>query len=318
MKTEIEFYTTFKQAWQAMYDDCRQAKKSIDFEQYILLNDNVGNKFLQLFRDKAREGVQVRLVLDGIGSRAVKSSPYIKEIRQAGGSVRFYNNMRWWKIIYLRRLFPRTHCKTMLIDNEISYIGGVCIAEHMNDWHDLHIRVTGDLVQTIRGGHGSEGYNESDPHFKYLVHHPRYNRNPIYNSLLQNINEAKENVCLCTPYFLPPPRLYRAMIAAAKRGVNVRLMLSQKSDVPLMMMFSRLYFSKLIKSGVKIGLYTKAIMHAKYGIIDDEWATLGSTNLDYLSLLMNKESNIVATRKDVIVRLQNIFDEDFASCIEEA
>lgn len=312
MKTKLQFYINLEDAWAAMYADCEKAEQSIFFEQYILLNDNVGNRFLKLFRDKARQGVKIRIVLDALGSRDVRNSLYVHEIRQEGGTVRFYNSLRWWKWLSWRRVLPRTHCKTMLIDGKTSYIGGVCIAEYMKDWRDLHIRVTGNLVKTMYDGDISGAYNKNDPDFRYLIHQPRYKRNPIYKTLVDEINKSAKSVSLCTPYFFPPVRLYRALLNAAKKGVDVKLLLSQKSDIPFIMFLSRFYFAGLLKAGVKIRLYNKTVMHAKYGIVDGRWATLGSSNLDYLSLLFNKEGNIIATRIDVVDELQDLFDSDFA------
>lgn len=316
MKTELQFFTDLEEAWEAMDRDCRRARHSIDFEQYMMLDDAIGRRFLTLFRDKAREGVKVRIVLDGIGSRAVRSSFLIDEIRQAGGTVRFYNSLRWWKLFFPARLFPRTHCKTLLIDSRYSYIGGVCIAEYMRDWRDLHIRISGDLAKTMHCGDLFGAFNAADPAFQYLVHQPRRPSNPIYNALVEQIDRARDSIYLCTPYFFPPLRLYKALKRAAERGVTVNIMLSQKNDVPFVMPLSRLYFSGLIAKGVNVVIYTKAVMHAKYAVIDDNWATLGSTNLDYLSLKYNKEGNIIITRRDLVARLKALFERDIMSCIQ--
>lgn len=320
MPTELEFFTKTQDTWEAMYRDCLRAEKSISFEQYLLLGDKVGNRFLKLFRDKAKAGVSVHLLLDAVGSWSVRSSPLLKELRNAGGKVRFYNTLRIWHLFRPSRWFPRSHCKTMLIDSEVAYTGGVCMAGFMQHWHDLHVRITGDLVTDIQAQSRRSGQVQgrnrdvTKGKFRYVAKISKLGKNPIYKALLKSINAAERDVCLVTPYFFPPRRLRKALRMAAGRGVRVRVMLSEKTDSPLASALSRSYFRGLMRHGVEIITFHENILHAKYAIVDDHWATMGSTNWDYLSLFYNREANLIIEDKKIITELRAIFENDTQMC----
>lgn len=326
---DLKFFKTPRETWDAMLADCRAAQKSIEMEQYILANDDIGRTFLDIFLQKLKDGIAVRLLLDRIGSRAVFDTPLMKEIIAAGGQVRFYNPPEILQIFTPARWFPRNHTKTLLIDSNIAYIGGVCIDAVMADWRDSQIRFTGDMVAPIEAKFSLERINwrkkarefirrdvDRALPFEYVVHRPHLGPNPIYRRLVRAIRGAKTSVCLVTPYFLPPFGLRRALSRAVKRGVKVHVMMSESTDAPIADCVSHSYFPWMYRKGIKISLYQKSMLHAKYAIIDDNWATMGSTNLDYLSLKHNREANIIARDKAVVAVLQRDFNEDLAHCIE--
>ena len=147
---DLSFYSTPAAAWRAMYADCKAAVQSIDLEQYIFSNDIMGHRFLRLFTAKAKQGVTVRMVLDGLGSRSVFATQQLRAFEKAGGLVHFYNRPHWYGVPLPFRWLPRNHTKSMTIDARVGYVGGVCIADHMNDWRDLHVRVAGDLVDDMK------------------------------------------------------------------------------------------------------------------------------------------------------------------------
>jgi|AntRauTorcE11897_2_1112592.scaffolds.fasta_scaffold00100_26 cardiolipin synthase len=319
VSTKLEFFTLTKETWEAMYQDCLQAENSINFEQYMLRGDKVGNRFLKLFRDKAKAGVSVHLLLDSFGSWGVRNSPLLKELEQAGGRVRFYKRLRSKHLMRPSSWWPRDHCKTMLIDSKIAYTGGVCMAAFMHDWHDLHVRITGDLVHHMQAGTKKlipqDTEQQTDQgRFRYVAKFSKFKTNPIYNELLKEIDSAKKEVSLVTPYFFPPKRLRKAMKAAVKRGVNVQVMVSEKTDIPLATFISRSYYRSLMNAGIKIKVFHESVLHAKYAIIDERWATMGSTNWDYLSLFYNREANLIIEEADIISELRAIFENDIATC----
>ena len=147
--TRVQFYSGTSEAWDAMYRDCVMAQESIELEQYILMDDAAGHRFLQLFADKAKAGVRISLILDAIGSRGLIFSSYIDDIRKAGGMVYFYSKVKWQNLFFLARWFPRNHNKTMLIDGKIAYIGSVFMSNEMRSWLDMHMRFTGDLNKEV-------------------------------------------------------------------------------------------------------------------------------------------------------------------------
>lgn len=326
---DIQYFTTPRATWDAMLADCRAATRSIEMEQYIVANDAVGNAFLDVFIEKQKSGVPVRLLLDRIGSRGVYDSPKINDLVAAGGQVRFYNPPQLSRIFKPVYWFPRNHTKTLLIDSEIAWIGGVCLEEAMADWRDSQIRFKGDAVlpieekfslERIRWRTRARNFIRRDRDLQlpleYIVHRPRLGPNPIYRRMVRAIRGARSSVCLVTPYFLPPYGLRRAMRMAAKRGVKVHVMMSAATDAVIADCVSHSYFPWMYRKGIRISLYTKSMLHAKYVIVDDDWATIGSSNLDYLSLKHNREANVIVRDKAVIAVLRGHFNDDLAHCID--
>lgn len=329
---ETAFYHTPGEAWQAMYDDCREARISIQFEQYILRNDATGWRFLELFIAKLKEGVRVTMILDSVGSRGLSDSPLLAEYQEQGGIVYFYNPVAWYDFFRPWRWLPRNHNKILLVDGRIGHIGSVCFADVMRDWRDIHLRFTGELVSVIQQDfnrlmQGFMKYRRAprlprqkqavkNRPFYYGTSQPHLGVNPIYRELLQRIQGARTEICLVTPYFLPTRKLLRALKGAAKRGVAVHIMVGEKTDVAVADCVSRSYMPRLLRHGVHWWLYRPPILHAKYAVIDGEWAMLGSTNLDYLSLKYNREANILIQDRDAVDYLSHEFEQDKEFCIK--
>jgi cardiolipin synthase len=303
-----ELYARTQDAWEAMYADCAAAKTSIDFEQYIILNDDTGMKFMDIFADKARAGVKVSLLLDRVGCRQVFDCPQVHTIREHGGKVAFYNAIGWLNLFSPSSWFPRNHVKSLLIDRQVSYIGGVCLAAEMAEWRDLHVRLTGEPMQQMANSLAAIPATAS-PHFEYLVSRPFHLKNPIYEELLAQIRTAKNYVHIVTPYFLAPRRLRRELFKAARRGVEVSVVIAGKSDVPMAKYVSQSYFPRMIRRGLNIWSYEPTILHGKYMIVDGEWGMVGSTNMDYLSLLRNREANLTVHKHDLVDALEEQFQD---------
>ncbi|MEZ0262351.1 MAG: phosphatidylserine/phosphatidylglycerophosphate/cardiolipin synthase family protein, partial [Alphaproteobacteria bacterium] len=304
----IGFYFRTAEAWDAMYADCEAATRSIHVEQYIFRNDEAGGRFLRLFLEKAKVGVEVKLMLDAVGSRDLHEDQLIADIRRAGGLVHFYHDLGPRRIFFPSRWVPRTHVKTMLIDDAVAYTGGVCFSETMRDWHDLHARFTGPVVKQAseeseriwaRMLEGKriliEHRRQEKDSIRYALSQPSFGTSPIYREIVEKLNGAKQRVRVCTPYFLPPRRLRRALMRATLRGVDVEILMSAKTDVPWADWAARTYFRRLMRSGVKITLHQDSVLHAKYVLVDNDWATVGSVNIDYLSLKKNREASLVIT-----------------------
>ncbi len=327
-----QFYTTPGQVWQAMLEDCRRATRSIQCEQYILEDNTAGHAFLEIFIQKAREGVAVCLVLDGVGSRCLIGEPLVADLRQAGGRVHFYNRMRWYNIVTPWLWLPRNHNKLLLIDDHTGYVGSACIDDDMRNWRDIVLRFSGPLIATIAQEFASlchsltltdateQAYDIMTPTLNGLLHYSvsrqRLKINPIYRELLQAIRQAKHSVLLVTPYFLPPRRLMSALRRAARQGVNVTIVAGEATDIPIADCISRSFIPWLVRNHIHLQLYQNNVLHAKYAIIDNDWAMLGSTNLDYLSLMHNREANLIIRDKTIIDQLQSQFQTDLSNTIQ--
>lgn len=297
--------------WESVLRDCAAAQVSIEVEQYILLDDTIGRRFLTLLRDRAQAGVKVRLLLDRVGSRSVYDHQLVHEIRQLGGEINFYNRIGWANLFTPHSWFPRNHSKTAVIDRHIFHIGSACMADYMADWSEAHLRIAGEIIDNIEQDFDYTADAKASNGYRYLRSKLGH-INPIYKEMLLQIRRAKKNVSFVTPYFMPPILLRRAMFKAARRGVEVRLMVAGHSDVPIAAIVGQTYFERMRRKGIKIFLFEPTMLHAKYMVVDDSWAMLGSANLDYLSLLRNREANLVIREKSVVAGLDAHFAEAVA------
>jgi cardiolipin synthase len=302
-----QFYTKTSDAWDTMLSDIKSAKESIDIEQYIFVVDAVGKRFLNLLIDKARDGVKVRLLCDTVGSYTFYRSPIPEELKRVGIEVKFFNPISPWRIANFTSNFFRDHRKIMIIDNAIGHIGSDCVDERMRNWRDTHMRVIGPIVTDLKETFEvvwSHVQNIFRIRFRRIIHFvkkfdlltnsPSLRQRYVYQAMINNIRNAQKYIYLTTPYFVPDTRLFRVMRLAAKRGVDVRLLLPSMADHIFIDHARESYFTLALKSGIKIYLYYPEMMHAKAAVIDDVWATAGSYNLDNLSAIFNLESNIAS------------------------
>lgn len=323
----FRFFSRTKDVWDAMYEDCQAARDYIQIEQYIFYDDAAGHRFFELFSRKAAEGVRIRLMVDSVGSVGLDSSPQIKRIHEMGGEIRFYNPVSVWHIFRPSKIYPRSHTKLLLIDDAVAYVGSACIDERMQGWTDVHARLSGRIAQSIRklletslfSRPSAAPEKPKDP-FHYVLSVPQFGQNPVYRELLRAIHSASDSICLVTPYFLPPWRLRRALYRAVRRGVHVRIMVSETTDARIADLVTRSYLKILLKHGLEIWMFKPFMLHAKYTVVDGDWATIGSTNLDYLSLRHNREGNLIVYDRDAVAELRNIFDLHIKDCfrVDEA
>lgn len=302
-----QFFTSTSAIWDAMYADCEHAQKSIELDQYIIEDDEIGRRFLTLFTQKAKAGVAVHLLLDFIGSYSVYQSQLIDDLVAAGGVVRFFNKLPKHRIFRPAKWFPRNHVKVLMIDSDIAYVGSACMRDDMADWRDSTVRLTGNdaapvdrrlayarLLWWARPKRAkARQYHDTDNQFEFSIRSPGMGINPIYRGMIHAIRRAQKSVLIATPYFLAPYALRRAIKRAAKRGVEVKIITNERSDVRIADMVSASYFNGLIKRGISIFAYQHFMLHAKVVIVDDNWASIGSTNIDYLSLRVNREANLI-------------------------
>jgi len=305
-----------------MYHDCLAARKSIEFEQYILENDTVGRRFMELFIAKAKEGLKVFLICDTFGSSLLYRSPLVKELRQYGGQLHFYNNLNIWHILTPWRWFPRTHTKTLLVDSSIVYTGGVCMAERMRQWRDTHIRLTGPVITQVRQAFDEienkiRGKKIKKPYeipkarrFRYFLSRPRRARHAIYMELVKAITEARQYIYITSAFFIPNRRFIRLLKRAYIRGVDVRILVPERSDVTLADWLCLSYTPHFLASGLRIFHYQETVLHSKTAIVDDRWGTVGSTNFDVISFFHNREANIMITDPQAIADLKAQFFKD--------
>ena len=320
------FFLRPKDAWEAMYEDCARARESIEFEQYILENDAVGQRFMELFIAKAAEKVKIFILCDTFGSLSLFRSKLVQRLRQNGGAFYFYRPMGWLNLLTPWRWFPRTHTKTLLIDSKIAYTGGVCLNAHMKDWRDTQVRFTGSAISEVREAfdalEAAKGRWIRRRHFRlpelknralvYLQNLPFRARYTIYKELLAAIKNADKHIYIATAYFAPNRRFIRALAGAVRRGVQVWLLAPERSDIRLADFLCLTYIPRLLKASVRVSHYQPTVLHAKTVVVDDHWATVGSTNMDVISFFHNRESNLVITDAEAVAELKAHFQHDLA------
>lgn len=321
---DLQFYLSTHEAWEAIYADCVGAKHSIECEQYIVTDGGIGTRLMELFCQKAERQVRVRIMLDRVGSRKMISSELVKQLASSGGEVYFYNHLGWYHLWQPWLWFPRDHVKTMLIDSKVGYTGGVCFDQKMAGWRDTQVRFTRrDVIRQVRndfdhlwrrfsGEHNVFPRYPTllDAHCRYVVSMPGKRGSAIYNELKVVISQARELIYLTSPYFIPDNTFMRLLKNAAARGVEVILLVTHNSDNSMVDHASRSYFSTVLRHGIQVFLYEKELLHAKSIVVDNNWATVGSANLDYLSFYRNREANLIIRDKRTVNQMREHFFED--------
>lgn len=329
-KTDWELYTSSEEAWEAMLSAVRTAERSIDIEQYIFTTDAIGQRFVNELLAARRRGVQIRILCDSVGSEGVVFDGFDEQpLLDAGIEVQFFNPIRYWKfwkLLYFWSWYLRDHSKIMIVDGRIGYTGGVGIRMDMSAWRDSHVRVVGPVVEAmseafarmwsqVKGGKrliGNKVRFVSDSAFQFFMNYPKPKQRYIYYEFLKAIKGATKYIYLSTPYFIPSVRFLRALTRAVKRGVDVRLVVPAKSDVFAIDLATQSYFTIALKAGIKVFQYVPGMIHSKIAVIDDTWASVGSSNLDSLSFLLNYEGNLFSTDLDFASALKEQFDDLFA------
>ncbi len=329
MQVHTEFYTQSDSAWEAMLADIDRAEKTVDMEQYIFAADRIGLRFIELFQKKAKEGVKIRLLCDTAGSVSFYRSALPGALRDQGIDVRFFNEINPARINNFTSNLFRDHRKILVVDGSVAHVGGVGVQEHMALWRDTNMRLVGPIIPVIGQSFedawagSTRGFRikyttpvaEIDK-FTFLTNSPSLKQRHIFHVLKEKIKASEKYIYLNTPYFIPDFGLARVLRRAAKRGVDIRLIVPRIADHLFINHARESYFTRAMKSGIKIYFYEPKMMHAKTAIIDDTWATAGSFNLDNLSFFFNHEANIASSDSIFIKELRDQFFRDLGSCKE--
>lgn len=331
-ETSWSLYPSNKDAWSAMLDDCSKATKSIDLEQFIFVKDDFGQKLLDICIERARTGVKVRFLWDAAGSFSFWGSNIAEDLKKENIQLLFWKTLipSYFKVPNIRSWFWRNHRRTLVIDSEIGYTGSICVQDAMKNWRDTNVRLEGAVISTMqyefdRMWAKARKYRRGLPlikkqrnaEFSYVINSPTPGKRHLYYAVLEAIRNAREYIYITTPYFVPTHRLLRSINSAARRGVDVRILLPEKSDhYPALDLGARSYFNTLLEAGVHIFLYEGNIIHSKTAVIDGTWATVGSMNFDSVSLLYNYEANIVSTEKEFATEVASHFATDIGSTRE--
>ncbi|MCF7865453.1 MAG: hypothetical protein K9M11_03035 [Candidatus Pacebacteria bacterium] len=318
------FTTSTQEAWHVILKTCEQATESLYVEQFLFTPDQIGQQFIELFIKKAKEGVHVKLIVDSAGSFALGRSLYLDAMEEAGVKVKFFNWMLPFSKNSKTLWYFRNHRRLIIADRTTMITGGTCIGKRMEDWRDTQIKIEGPVVQQavkvfdqtwkkVYKKHtqslGTQ-YKSGIDGFSYITHAPLLGERHVYHRLIDAIRQAKKCVYLTTPYFAPDHRLQRVLVLATRRGVDVKIIIPAVGDHKIVELASNTYFEFLLSKGIQIFRYKPSMIHAKTAVIDDDWATVGTMNLDSVSLRYNFESAVVITNPLCVDELKDHFVQD--------
>lgn len=333
---DIDVFTTGKDKLESLMRDIEAATDYIHMQYFIIENDETGGPLLELLMRKAREGVQVRVLYDYVGSFYFKPT-LLRQMRAAGIEVHPFLELTLMQFAF--RLNWRNHRKIVVIDGKVGYVGGMNIANRYvvgdkkwSAWRDTHLRISGEAVAALQYSFAID-WNFTT---RKLLTNPtmHYDTPPASNEyriqmmssgptdrwknisfvFFKAITLAKRQVYIQTPYFLPSESLLKALQSAALSGVDVRLMIPDRPDSTMLRLATGSYIKECLLSGIKIYLYEPTVMHAKVVIIDDDFVTTGSTNFDFRSFEHNFEFNALIYSKELNRKMKEIFDADLQQC----
>lgn len=326
-----KFYKTTVEAWDAMSEAMLSAKKSIYWEIYIFVDDSIGNRFVNLLADKARSGVEVKIIIDAFGS-AEFSKESEKILQDSGAEIHKFNRIQpVWKFEkWFNSLMYRNHRKVLIIDEEKVFLGGVNVQAKFQTWDDLYLMITGKaarpLLRAFAKSYISAGgkrvkvkhllrprmgffFPEFVQKIRFIAHSPTDAKMPKMKSMyLAALKTAKESVNLVTPYYVPDRHFLRAIALAKKRGVKVNIFMPQRPDILIMELIGRTYFELSTRLGANIYLLPN-MNHAKAMTIDDKMGVVGSVNITPRSFTHNEESVVTFTDEQMVNELNSMFND---------
>ena len=307
----------------AMLKTISGARHSIKLESYIFADDEIGRKFAAALGERARAGRQVLVHIDAAGSLFWGSQRLVNILIQDGVQVRWFHRWNWR---HPSRYNRRNHRKLLVVDGRIGFLGGFNI-HHENSraaygerrWRDTHVAVRGQLahaLQTLfdtfwRGRRLRSPALES-PDGTLITNRAHRGRRKLRDLYAVHIANARQRVWLSTPYFVPDRRTQRALMAAAHRGADVRVLVPHKNDVRVVQWAAHAAYASLLQAGVKIYMYLPRMLHAKTLTVDGHWGSVGTANIDYRSFFLNYELVLTAGEQSFVAELETQFLQDLA------
>lgn len=329
--SKIKTYTEGKSLYKDMLKDINSAKKYILFETYIWKDDIVGRNFKKELIKAARRGIKVFIVFDSFGNlvipRIFKRFPKIPNLY-----VIEFPIMRHGLLTLNLRQTGRDHRKILVVDGKKGYVGGYNIGSLYKDkWRDTHMRIIGSTVWEIENAFVVFWNNVKKKHLPHIyqpgtkswdsnvraaVNNPSRLLYPVRGLYIDSIDRARKNIWITQAYFIPDKEILEALIKAARRGVDVKILIPEKSNHIIADWVASAYFDKLLDAGVEIWLYKNAMIHAKTCTVDGRWSTIGTANIDRLSMTGNFEINIQIWSKRLAERMEDIFRNDLSNSIQ--
>lgn len=331
-----EIFNNGADKFAALKEDIRNARHYIYLQYYIFENDSIGSEIADLLIEKAGEGLEIKVIYDHVGSFKTRKR-FFKRMRHAGIEAYPFFTVKF--PFFGSRINWRNHRKIVIIDGVTGYIGGMNIADRyisggkFNSWRDIHLRVRGQIVRSLNHSFATDWnfMGRPVPDGKALGNIPESKLPKVgaqlvtsgptgqWNNVgllfLKAIGNAQKSIYIQTPYFLPTEGLLKALQAAALAKIDVRVMIPRRPDSDMLRFASASYIGECLRSGIKIYLYDKGMLHSKMVIVDDEFVTIGSTNFDFRSFEHNFESNLFIYSREFNEQAKEQFLADQADSI---
>jgi cardiolipin synthase len=337
--TRVDLIVDGKATYAALVEAIDAARQHVHVEYYIYAGDRTGTQIRDALIGRARAGVKVRVLLDGVGTRLNRE--FTQPLEDAGAELAYFHPVRWWMTPFLRpKLNLRSHRKIVVCDGRVGFTGGINVTDDENEafndnaFHDLHLRVEGDAVRWLQVAWLEDWQycTQACIPFESVLPPPvegpiatqvvpagPYNEwEPIHRLQVQAINGADRRVWLATPYFVPTRAALFALEGAAMRGLDVRVVVPKASDSKLVSAAARSYFDRLLRAGVRVYEYGPRMLHSKALLLDDAEAMIGTSNFDTRSFSLNFEIVMLFRDEGVAAALEKSFVDDMAHSVEVA
>jgi cardiolipin synthase len=319
-----------------MLEAIRGARRYVRLETYMFISDAVGELFGQALAEAAERGVHVKVLYDAVGSWTSRRE-FFEGLRQRGVDIRPFKPFSLSR--GLRHLLKRDHRKILVVDGEVAFVGGVNISAHWapvgqgGGWRDDVLRIEGPAVHELERRFVATWRMAFQDRFDRIRHRLYRMRRPgpargnvclsvlssrrsIHRAYLHAIARARRSVLIAAAYFVPDRRMVAVLREAAQRGVEVHLLLNGRSDHPFLEYATRAFYERLLSAGVRIFEWQRGVLHAKTAVVDGVWGTIGSFNLERMSLAFNHEVNAVFADPRLGRAVEQSFRQDCGSCRE--
>lgn len=330
----VEIYNDMGEALEKILEAIREAKDHVHAQYYILLQDSTGEKLRDALTEKAKEGLQVRLLVDGIGTWGISNS-WLKPLLDAGA--KFASFLPFNPLRTKFRINLRNHRKIVVCDGKVGFTGGMNIGDDTmgksdayGPWRDTHVRVEGPAVHSLQeifredwdfsldneddwfegARYFPKGHQVGDALVQVAESGPDREVSVIRELIFAALINARERVWISTPYFIPDHGIRDAIFMLLNRGVDVRVLMPREMDYAIVHYASHYHLNDFVKRGLKLYLYQKGMMHAKTVVVDQDWATVGSMNFDQRSMHLNFEANCMFFSQPEIETVAAHFEED--------
>lgn len=327
-KSDITLFTDGDTLYKDLFEHIKNSTKSIHVLFFIVKNDEISHEFLSILGEKASQGVEVRLLLDYVGSSKL-TKQRIQTLKEKGVRFAFSHKPKLPYLFFT--LQARNHRKITVLDGKISYLGGFNIGKEyigkdpkLGFWRDFHLKITGegtaDLQQQfLKDWFDSTGEQDLDDPCYFPPLSPGKSTQMFISTYGENlekhfisfIKDAKKEIIICSPYFIPGKEIQKELLTALSRGIKVKILVPMRKDHPLVKEASYPYFGPLLLAGCEIYQFYHGFFHAKMIIIDEHFCDIGTANFDKRSFYLNDEMNCLIYDQQFIQNVRQFIEGDF-------